>query len=79
MNTGSYYFSIYGLKINDNDGTRSGRDRRKLAFIKYSPERRSGQERRNGMDRRKGQRSRGELAIERRDKFRGSKLHNEQI
>ena len=64
--------SIYGLNINDNGGTRTGKDRRKLASIKYSPERRTGQERRSLMDRRKDQRDRGELAIERRDRFRGS-------
>jgi hypothetical protein len=63
-------FPIYGIEIIDNGGTRSGRDRRKLTFINHNPERRTGQERRNGMDRRKGQRSRGELAIERRDEFR---------
>jgi hypothetical protein len=58
------------LDMIDNGGTRSGRDRRKLAIINYNPERRTGQERRNEMDRRKDQRYRGELAIERRDKFR---------
>ncbi len=65
-------FPVDGLEIIDNGGTRSGRDRRKLTIINYNPERRTDQERRNGMDRRKGQRSRGKLAIERRDKFRGS-------
>jgi hypothetical protein len=63
-------FSVDGLEINDNGGSRSGRDRRKLTIINYIPERRIGQERRSLMDRRKDQRDRGDLAIERRDKFR---------
>ena len=65
-------FSVNGLQINDNGGSRLGRDRRKLTIINHNPERRIGQERRNLMDRRKDQRDRGELAIERRDTFRGS-------
>lgn len=65
-------FPVDGLDIIDNGGTRSGRERRKPAIINYNPERRTGQERRDGMDRRKDQRYRGELAIERREKFRGS-------
>ena len=65
-------FSVDGIEINDNGGSRSGRDRRKLTIINHNPERRIDQERRNLMDRRKDQRDRGELAIERRDKFRGS-------
>ena len=59
-------------EIIDNGGTRSGKDRRKLTIINYNPDRRTGRERRNGMDRRKDQRNRGKLAIERREKFRGS-------
>jgi len=66
-------------EIDDNGGARSGRDRRKLKAINHNPERRTHRERRNGLDRRKGQRYRGELAIERREKFRGSIFHNEQI
>ena len=58
------------LEINDNGGTRSGRDRRKLSIITRNPERRTGQERRSGIDRRSGQRYRGERAVERRDTFR---------
>ena len=65
-------FSVDGIEINDNGGSRSGIDRRKLTIINHNPERRIGQERRNLMDRRKDQRDRGELAVERRDKFRGS-------
>ena len=64
-------------EIIDNGGTRSGRDRRKLKIMSHNPERRTGQERRNNLDRRRDQISRGELAIERREKFRGLKLHNE--
>jgi len=67
------------IEIDDNGGARSGRDRRKLKTINHNPERRTNRERRNGLDRRKGQRYRGKLAIERRDKFRGSIFHNEQI
>ncbi len=67
-------FSVNGLDIIDNGGTRSRRDRRKLKIVNYNPERRAGQERRKGMDRRKGQRYRGELATERRDNFRGSNI-----
>ena len=63
-------FPADGLNIKDNGGTRSGRDRRKLTIINYIPERRIGQERRSLMDCRKDQRDRGDLAIERRDKFR---------
>ena len=63
---------VDSIEINDNGGARSGRDRRKLTIINHNPERRIGQERRSLMDRRKDQRDRGELAIERRDKFRGS-------
>jgi hypothetical protein len=59
------------LEIIDNGGSRSGRDRRKLTVIDYNPERRIGQERRNGIDRRKDQMYRGDLAIERREKFKG--------
>jgi hypothetical protein len=63
-------FPADGLDIIDNGGTRLKRDRRKLIIINYTPERRIRQERRNGIDRRKVQKYRGELAIERRDKFR---------
>jgi len=58
---------VDGLEINDNGGTRSGRDRRKLTMLTRNPERRTGQERRSGIDRRNGQKDRGELAVERRD------------
>ena len=63
---------VNSSEIIDNGGMRSGRDRRKLTITNHNPERRTGQERRKGMDRRKGQKYRGKLAIERRDKFRGS-------
>ena len=63
-------FPIDGLGIIDNGGTRLDQDRRKLTIINYKPERRIGKERRNGMDRRKGQRYRGELAMDRREKFK---------
>ena len=59
-----------GLEINDNGGTRSGRDRRKLTMITRNPERRIGIERRSGVDRRNGQKIRGELAVERRNTFK---------
>jgi len=59
-----------GLEIDDNGGTRSGRDRRKLTMITRNPERRIGLERRSGVDRRNGQKIRGELAVERRDTFK---------
>ena len=59
------------LEIIDNGGARLGRDRRKFPIINYNPERRTGQERRNGIDRRKDQMYRGDLAIERREKFKG--------
>ena len=58
---------VDGLEINDNGGTRSGRDRRKLTMITRNPERRTCRERRSGIDRRNGQRYRGEQAVERRD------------
>jgi hypothetical protein len=58
------------LEINDNGGTRSGRDRRKLTIVTRNPERRAGQERRSGSDRRNGPGYRGKLAVERRDTFR---------
>ena len=57
-------------RINDNGGTRSVADRRKLKIIDYKLERRSGKERRSGVDRRKEQNFRGEKAIERRESFR---------
>ena len=63
-------FPVDGLEIDDNGGTRSGRDRRKLTIITRNPERRTGQERRSGIDRRNSQRYRGELAVERRDTFK---------
>ena len=61
---------VDGIEINDNGGARLGRDRRKLAIVTRSPERRTGQERRSGIDRRNGPRYRGELAVERRDTFK---------
>jgi len=61
---------VDGIEINDNGGTRSGRDRRKLTVITHNPERRTGQERRSGIDRRNGQKDRGELAVERREAFK---------
>ena len=73
------YFMVNYNEIFDNGGTRSGRDRRKLKITDHNPDRRTGQERRNGVDRRRDQISRGKLAIERREKFRGLNLHNEQI
>ena len=60
-------FSVDGLDIKDNGGTRSGGDRRKSKSMGRNPERRTGQERRNGIDRRNGPRYRGEMAVERRD------------
>ena len=63
---------VDGLEINDNGGTRSGRDRRKLTRLTRNPERRTSQERRSGIDRRNGQKDRGELAVERRDTFKVS-------
>ena len=63
---------VDGLEINDNGGTRSRRDRRKLTMITRNPERRTGQERRSVIDRRNGQKDRGELAVERRDTFKVS-------
>ncbi len=63
-------FSVDGLEINDNGGTRSGGDRRKSKSMGRNPERRTGQERRSGIDRRNGQIIRGELAVERRDTFK---------
>ena len=68
-------FSVDDLEINDNGGSRSGRDRRKLTIINHNSERRIGQERRSLMDRRKDQRDRGELAVERRDNFRKSNFN----
>ena len=62
---------IEDLEIIDNGGSRSGRDRRRFTIIDYNPERRTGKERRNGIDRRKDQMYRGDLAIERREKFKG--------
>ena len=61
---------VDGLEINDNGGSRSGRDRRKLTMITPNPERRTGQERRSGIDRRNVLKDRGELAVERRDTFK---------
>ena len=71
-------FMVNYNEIFDNGGTRSGRDRRKLKIMSHDPERRTGQERRNNLDRRRDQISRGKLAIERREKFRGLKIHSEQ-
>jgi hypothetical protein len=55
-------------KINDNGGTRSGKDRRKDSMKKYIPDRRSGRDRRDGLDRRTDFGKRRE--IERRDQLR---------
>jgi len=63
-------FSVDGLDIKDNGGTRSGRNRRKFKSMGRHPERRTEKERRSGIDRRNGQRYRGELAVERRDTFK---------
>ncbi len=63
-------FSVDGLDIKDNGGTRSGRDRRKSKSMGHNPERRTEKERRSGIDRRHGQSNRGELAVERRDTFK---------
>ena len=63
-------FSVDGLDIKDNGGTRSGRDRRKSKSMGRNPERRTEKERRSGIDRRNGQKLRGELAVERRDTFK---------
>ena len=57
-------------QINDNGGTRSGKDRRQYNSMNNTAERRSGKERRSGIDRRKIQNFRGEKAIERRELFR---------
>ncbi len=40
------------LKLTDNGGTRSGKDRRKFFCITYFPEKRLGRDRRKGFDRR---------------------------
>ena len=58
------------LTIKDNGGSRTGRERRKLILVNYSPERRIVKERRSGQDRRNGLKSRDGLAIERRDALR---------
>lgn len=63
-------FSVDGVDIKDNGGTRSGRDRRESKSMERNPDRRTEKESRRGMDRRKGQKYRGELAVERRDTFK---------
>jgi len=60
-------YSEESLNIRDNGGSRTGRERRKLSLVNYSPERRIVKERRSGQDRRNGLKSRDGLAIERRD------------
>ena len=40
-------------RINDNGGTRLGKDRRQFAILGYTPERSSSKDRRKGIDRRK--------------------------
>ena len=40
------------LFVNDNNGRRSGAERRKFSYDRHIPEHRSGNERRNGLDRR---------------------------
>jgi hypothetical protein len=72
-------FPVDCSDIIDNGGSRSGRDRRKLTNINFTPERRSDQERRKGADRRKDQRYRGEVAIERRERFRGRICNTDQF
>ena len=39
-------------RVTDHSGTRSGSDRRKIKYMRYSPERRSGKDRRKSVDRR---------------------------
>ena len=63
-------YSEENLSIRDNGGSRTGRERRKLSLVNYSPERRIVKERRSGQDRRNGLKSRNGFAIERRDAFR---------
>ena len=63
-------YSEESLTIRDNGGSRTGRDRRKLSLVNYSPERRIVEDRRSGQDRRNGLRCRSGLAIERRDAIR---------
>ena len=58
------------VKIRDNGGSRTGRDRRQLTLVNPTPERRIVTERRSGLDRRNGLKFRDGLAIERRDAFR---------
>ena len=63
--------SLKALSKSDNGGSRFVSDRRQLAIIGYSPERRFGIERRGGIDRRKSDESRNGYAIERREIYRG--------
>ena len=63
-------YSEDDLTIRDNGGSRTGKERRKLSLVNYSPERRIVKERRSGQDRRNGLKSRDGLAIERRDALR---------
>ena len=55
-------------KINDNGGTRSGKDRRQDSTKEYIPDRRNGRDRRDGLDRRTDFGKRRD--IERRDQIR---------
>ena len=47
-----FYNMKMEFKLADNGGTRTGIDRRKLQYIAYIPERRSGMDRRKRFDRR---------------------------
>ena len=58
------------INIGDNGGSRTGKERRKLSLVNYTPERRIVKERRSGLDRRNGLNSRDGLSIERRDALR---------
>ncbi len=59
--------------INDNGGTRSGKDRRQKNMIYVGSDRRNGRERRSGNDRREGAIQR--TGIERRDINRKKSQH----
>lgn len=60
--------------IRDNGGSQTGRERRKLWLVNYSPERRIVKESRSRPDRQNGSSSREGLAIERRDAYSTSNL-----
>ena len=59
--------------INDNGGTRSGKDRRQQNMIYVGSDRRNGRDRRSGHDRREGAIQR--TGIERRDINRNKSQH----